>query len=70
MAPQFLLSAGADSPAEESALLADETDAAMIVVGTRENGIRDSLHRQRRPVLAVPRHPVGPDEQLHWQDEN
>ena len=68
----------AGGPAQELARVADELDAAMIVVGTREAGFRGSLHeflngsvaaqlahRQHRPVLVVPLNPVG-DGQLPW----
>ncbi|AXH97361.1 universal stress protein [Ornithinimicrobium avium] len=61
----------AGGPARELARLADELDAAMIVVGTREAGLRESLrelvngsvaahlaHRQHRPVLVVPLAPA------------
>lgn len=57
----------AGSAAQELARLAEELDASMIVVGTREHGIQGSLHelfngsvaaqlahRQRRPVVVVP----------------
>lgn len=63
----------AGGPARELARLAEELDAAMIVVGTREGGLRGSLrelvngsvaaqlaHHQHRPVLVVPLPP--PDE--------
>jgi len=72
----------AGGPAQELARLADETDAAMIVVGTREAGIIGSLreffngsvavqlaHRQHRPVVVVPLDPVGPDRELPWNGE-
>jgi nucleotide-binding universal stress UspA family protein len=69
----------AGNPAEELAGLADEMGAAMIVVGTREAGMRGSLHeffngsaavqlahRQHRPVVVVPLNPVGADDELPW----
>ncbi|WP_337007347.1 MULTISPECIES: universal stress protein [unclassified Microbacterium] len=72
----------AGGPAQELAQLAGELDAAMIVVGTREAGIRGSLHeffngsvavqlahRQHRPVVVVPLNPVGAEGQLPWTDE-
>lgn len=62
----------AGAPAQELAHLADELDAVMIVVGTREPGLMGSVrqffngsvavqlaHRQPRPVLVVPLRPVG-----------
>lgn len=71
----------AGSPAQELTKLADELSAAMIIVGTRDPGIRGSLHeffngsvavqlahRQHRPVLVIPLNPVGPDAALPWQD--
>lgn len=73
----------AGGPAQELARLAEELDAAMIVVGTRDPGIRGSLHeffngsvavqlahRQHRPVVVVPLHPVGAEGELPWQNEN
>ncbi|WP_084077523.1 universal stress protein [Demequina sp. NBRC 110057] len=71
-------------PSQQLGDLADELDAAMIVVGTREPGLRGSLHeffsgsvaaqlshRQHRPVLVVPLAPVGLDAPLPWEpDEN
>lgn len=63
-------------PARELAQLGDDIDAAMIVVGTREPGIRGSwrefvhgsvaaqlAHHQRRPVLVVPLNPIGFDQE-------
>lgn len=71
----------AGGAAQELARLADELDAAMIVVGTREPGIRGSLHeffngsvaaqlahRQRHPVVVVPLNPVGIDGELPWNE--
>ncbi|MBD2764432.1 universal stress protein [Kocuria sp. cx-455] len=72
----------AGGPAQEIARLADELDAAMIVVGTRDPGIRGSLHeffngsvavqlahRQHRPVVVVPLHAVSAGGELPWQVE-
>ncbi len=72
----------AGGPAQELARLADGLDAAMIVVGTREPGIKGGLHeffngsvaaqlahRQHRPVVVVPLNPVGLDGELPWNDE-
>ncbi|MBO0897662.1 universal stress protein [Arthrobacter sunyaminii] len=70
----------AGGPVQELARLADQLDAAMIVVGTRESGFRGSIeeffttsvmvqlaHHQHRPVVAVPLHPVLDDGLLPWQ---
>ncbi len=67
-------------PAQELGRLADELNAAMIVVGTREAGVKRSLHeffngsvavqlahRQHRPVVVVPLDPVPDDGVLPWQ---
>ncbi|MBN8882721.1 MAG: universal stress protein [Salana multivorans] len=72
----------AGSPARELARLADDVDAAMIVIGTREPGFRGALHeffngsvaaqlahRQHRPVVVVPLSPVGLDAPLPWAEE-
>ena len=69
----------AGGAAQELAKLADELDAAMIVVGTREAGLKGSLHeffkgsvavelahRQHRPIVVVPLNPIGPTEELPW----
>ncbi len=69
----------AGGPYRELARLADELDAAMIVVGTRKPGFRGSIHgffsgsvavqlahRQHRPVVVIPVHPVGPTAQPPW----
>lgn len=70
----------AGGPAQELARVADELDAAMIIVGTHEAGVRGSLHeffngsvaaqlahRQHRPVVVVPLNPVG-DGELPWDE--
>jgi nucleotide-binding universal stress UspA family protein len=72
----------AGGAAQELEHLADDTDATMIVVGTRDPGLRATVrefvngsvavqlaHRQHHPVLVVPLHPVGPDDDLPWQKE-
>lgn len=72
----------AGGPAQELARLADELDAAMIVVGTREPGMKGSLHeffngsvaaqlahRQHHPVVVVPLNPVGLEGELPWNQE-
>lgn len=66
--------------APELARLAEELDAAMIVVGTRESGLRESLreffngsvavqlaHRQHRPLVVVPLNPVTTEHELPWR---
>lgn len=71
----------AGGPGQELARLAEELDAAMIVVGTRERGIRGTLreffngsvavqlaHRQHRPVVVVPLNPADSDEELPWRE--
>ena len=73
----------AGGPAVELARLADELDAELIVVGTREAGLRGSLHefftgsvavqlahRQHRPLLVVPLKPVARDDDLPWRGED
>ncbi|GAA0037356.1 universal stress protein [Brevibacterium metallidurans] len=62
----------AGSPSQELGRLAEEVDAAMIVVGVRRSGLRGSLHeffngsvaiqlahRQRRPLVVVPLRSAG-----------
>lgn len=69
----------AGGAAMELARLAGDLNAAMIVVGTRERGIKDSLreflngsvaahltHHQHRPVVVVPVNPVARDDDLPW----
>jgi nucleotide-binding universal stress UspA family protein len=70
----------AGGPSAELTRLADDLDAAMIVVGTRQAGFRGTMHEffsgsvavqlahhQHRPVVVVPLHPVGMDEPPPWQ---
>lgn len=70
----------AGGPAQELAGLAERLDAALIVVGTRESGFRGSVeefhngsvdirlaHRQHRPVVMIPLHPVLDDADLPWK---
>lgn len=70
----------AGDPAYALAGLAEVLNAAMIVVGSREPGIRASVqeffsgsvavhlaHRQHRPVVVVPLSPVDPDASLPWE---
>lgn len=72
----------AGGPAQELSRLANELGAALIVVGTREAGIRGSLHeffngsvavqlahRQHRPIVVVPLNPVGDDDELPWNED-
>ncbi|MFV0285321.1 MAG: universal stress protein, partial [Demequina sp.] len=78
---QWSTRALAGLPSQQLADVADEVDAVLIVVGTREPGLRGTLHeffsgsvaaqlshRQHRPVLVVPLAPVGPDGELPWED--
>lgn len=72
----------AGDPALELGALADKLDACMIIIGTRDPGVRESLrqfingsvamrlaHRQSRPVVVVPLRPVGADGPLPWHVE-
>jgi len=69
----------AGNPAVELSDLAEQLDAIMIVVGTREAGLRGSLreflsgsvaahlaHHQHRPVLVVPLDPQPHGTQMPW----
>jgi nucleotide-binding universal stress UspA family protein len=69
-------------PATGLASFAQTVDAPMIVVGSREAGLRGSLreffagsvalhlsHRQTRPVVVVPLAPVSRTQALPWEDE-
>lgn len=62
--------------------LAEKLDASLIVIGTRDRGIGESIrefftgsvaarlaHRQRRPVLVVPRDHEGDDEKARADEE-
>ena len=77
---QWSVRALAGGPAQQLARLAQQLDAAMIVVGTREAGFRGSVeefftgsvavqlsHRQHRPVVMVPLNPVLDDGLLPWE---
>ncbi len=70
------------TPADALAALADELDAEMIVLGSREPGVRASFrefvngsiaarlsHRQHRPVVVVPVSPAASDRDLPWREE-
>lgn len=70
----------AGGPADELAKLADRIDACMIVIGTREAGIRGAMHeflsgsvaaqlahRQHRPIVVVPLNPVPFGNKLPWE---
>jgi nucleotide-binding universal stress UspA family protein len=72
----------AGDPALALGRLAQELDADMIVVGTRDASVRATLqeffsgsvaahlaHRQHRPVVVVPLTPVDPDARLPWEGE-
>lgn len=67
-------------PALALGRLAESLGADFIVVGTRRPGVRGGLqefftgsmaanlaHRQHRPVVVVPVHPVSPDTPLPWE---
>ncbi len=73
----------AGGPYQELSRLAEDTDAAMIIVGTREpgflGGFREFLngsvaaqlaHRQHRPVVVVPLRPVDNDGALPWHSQD
>jgi nucleotide-binding universal stress UspA family protein len=73
----YTLRALAGAPSAELTVLAEEVDALMIVVGTRETGVREAMrefftgsvavqlaHHQHRPVLMIPLDPTGPDAPL------
>lgn len=66
----------AGGPAKQLAALAEEMDAEMIIIGTRDAGLLGSLHevfngsvaarlahRQYRPVVVVPTNPDPDDEE-------
>lgn len=70
----------AGDPAIALGRLAETLGATMIVVGTRESGIRGSLHeffngsvaahlahRQHRPVVVIPLAPVAFEDSLPWE---
>lgn len=70
----------AGGAAQELARLAEAVNAAMIVVGTRERGLKGSLHeffngsvavqlahRQHRPVVVIPLSPVEGESNLSWR---
>lgn len=72
----------AGDPAIALGRLAEELDAAMIVVGTRTPTIRGTMreflngsvaarlaHRQHRPVVVIPLDPVEADGSLPWGRE-
>jgi nucleotide-binding universal stress UspA family protein len=69
-------------PAHVLGALADRVDAPLVVVGSREAGLRGSVreffagsvalhlsHRQHRPVVVVPLAPVARSEALPWDDD-
>lgn len=69
-------------PARVISSIADEVDARLIVVGTREPGFLAGLaeflggsvaahlsHTQSRPVVVVPLNPVKAGDKLPWGDE-
>lgn len=73
----------AGGPGQELAELAAELDAEMIVVGTREAGLKGFLHefftgsvavqlthRQHHPVVVVPLNPAAHDGKLPWEKDD
>ncbi|RKR76153.1 universal stress protein [Frondihabitans australicus] len=76
---EFLETAG--DPARTLGRIADERDAALIVVGARRASLGGSIreffarsvaanltHRQTRPVVVVPVETVGPKDALPWDE--
>lgn len=72
----------AGEPAHELSRLANEVDAALIVVGSRQPGIRAGVreffsgsvaanlaHRQHRPIVVVPLSPVPEGAALPWEND-
>ncbi|MEO7148122.1 MAG: universal stress protein [Terrimesophilobacter sp.] len=70
----------AGEPANELSRLADEVDAALIVVGSRQPGLRAGVreffsgsvaanlaHRQGRPIVVVPLSPIPDGGVLPWE---
>lgn len=70
----------AGDPSRELAALADRLDAVMIVVGTRQGGLRGRVaeffngsiavslaHHQSRPVVVVPTAPVAFEKAAPWE---
>ena len=70
----------AGEPAQEISRVAEERDAALIVVGARQPGLRAGMreffagsvavhlaHRQTRPVVVIPTSPVPQGAALPWE---
>lgn len=70
----------AGDPSRELAALADRLDAVMIVVGTRQGGLRGRVakffngsiavslaHHQSRPVVVIPTAPVAFEQATPWE---
>jgi nucleotide-binding universal stress UspA family protein len=70
----------AGEPAQEISRVAEERDAALIVVGARQPGLRAGMreffagsvavhlaHRQARPVVVIPTSPVPQGAALPWE---
>lgn len=68
-------------PAQELGRLAEELNAKLIIVGTRQTGLRASAHefftgsvavhlahRQHRPVAIIPLSPVPHGTKLPWEE--
>lgn len=89
MAEEHLAGSGVDwsvrqlvgDPAMAIKHLAEQSDARLIVVGTRRRGIGESIrefftgsvaarlaHRQPRPILVVPLGELAPDDEPLWPD--
>lgn len=77
---KWSLHALAGEPAHELSRIAEERNAAFIVVGTRHEGFRGSVreffagsvavhlaHRQHRPVVVVPLSPIPTGANLPWE---
>ncbi|MFD0996978.1 nucleotide-binding universal stress UspA family protein [Pseudoclavibacter chungangensis] len=73
----------AGDPAIELDALAERLDASMVIVGTREPGVRETLrefvngsvamrlsHRQNRPIVVIPLAPTGPDGAMPWAGDD
>ena len=72
----------AGDPAQALSTLAERMDAGLIVVGTRDSTMRESMreffngsvavhlaHRQHRPVLVVPVNPASASTPLPWESD-
>lgn len=77
---KWSLRALAGEPAHELSRIAEELNAALIVVGTRHEGFRGGVrefftgsvavhlaHRQHRPVVVIPLSPLPHGSQMPWE---